>query len=270
MDKKEAQEIIDNVYNFFEDNEGVTLACWSAIYNDCLHHHVRGDLLFLNFLREENGEIIFRRIRPTLLQKGITGGPELYYNHNRLVMIKNGERKGKVLPEEYLHDDESYVPSGIQKFLRYKIDSNSFHVNRKGDVASLELMRALCKDISSASKRNAVLNDVRNIEEISPDLFLVSAMGREVLKSRRTGATRNWLTNLKTDEDEDLDATSIRVAPKYSSDAGPGKVAYPFEHYYGRGIVAASLQSDSMKVGSWYSINRMEGNRAGIVFDCEM
>ncbi len=270
MDKAKAREILENVSTFFEDNPGVTLTCWSAIYNDRLHHHVRGDLLFLNILREEDGELIFRRIRPALLQKGVTGGPELYYHPKCLVTIRTGDRKGQVLPEEYLHDDESYVPAGLRKTLRYRIDSDSFHIKRKGDVAALQLLDSLCTKLSSKSSREHLLEDVRAAEDIAPDLYLVSVATKEVLKSRRTGATRNWLSRNKVDEDEDLDDTALRIAPKYATDAGPGKVAYPFEHYYGRGVVAASLQSDTMRVGAWYCMSRLNGQKAGIVFDCEM
>jgi hypothetical protein len=270
MDKNKMKDTLGSVCKLFEGNPDMVLASWSAIYNDSLHHHIRADLLFLNILQEENGELIYRRVRPAIIQKGQTGGPELYYNIHELVRIKDGKRRGQVLPIDYLHDEETYVPSGLCKKLRYNIAPNSFHANRVGDRACVELLENLVINTSKAGGLHTLDNDVRGPEEIVPVLHLISKMSREVLNSRRTGATVAWLRGQQIDSDVDLDATASRVAASHVVDAGPGMVAYPFQHYHGRGVIGASLMSPGMDIGKWYSMSSLKGSSPGIVFDCEL
>ena len=263
MVKNEAKRILQDVLAYMEENPDAILASWSAIYNDTEHYCIRGDLLFLNLIQMEDGEVVYRRIRPAKITKGETGGPELLYSIRDLVRVNSGRRKGQVLPESYVHEDETYVPSGLRKCLDYDIRSDSFHIKRKGDIASLELMSGM---VENCRPRGAS----SDICSLAPNLRLVCKEGNEALYMRRNGATLKWIQGHVPFQNEEADDTGRRIAHTYAQSAGEGMVSYPFEHYFGRGVVAVSLQGSSVCIGRWYKVDHLEGSLPGIVFKCEL
>jgi len=263
MVKNEAKRILQDVSRYMEEHPDAILASWSAIYNGTDHFCIRGDLLFLNLIQVEDGEVIFRRIRPASIIQGETGGPEQLYSIRDLVRINNGRRKGQVLPVSYLHDDETYVPSGLRKRLNYDMVSDSFHIKRKGDIASLELLKGMVEDCRKQA-------EAVPISSLAPALRLVCREGQENLHMRRNGATLKWLRGHDAQPGEDADSTGRRIAHTYAQPAGKGMVSYPYEHYYGKGIVAIPLQNDNMSMGRWYKVTYLEGSLPGIVFKCEL
>lgn len=254
MTKERAKDILDNAREAV-GLPGACAAAWSAIYNDDVHFHIRADLLFLNIVEHSRGLIRFYRIRPALIQKGRTGGSELLYAHD-LVRVQRGTRKGRVLPIELLKDHEPYVPSGLSKKLEYRIDPDCFHINRKGDIACLELLEGITRP-----------SPVNCLPDIAPELRLISKMGKEKLIARRTGSTASWMRK-QMYKCEDAEEATIRIANTCSQDAGPGMVSYPFEHFFGKGVVGAKIANDNMHFGEWYGYRSGQGSLPGIVFDC--
>jgi hypothetical protein len=258
MEKEQAKEILGYATEALSF-PGASLAAWSAIYNDNVHFHIRADLLFLNIIENRQGLIRYYRIRPALIQKGRTGGAELLYAKRDLVRITRGTRKGRVLPIDLLKSHEPYVPSGLCKKLEYRTDSDCFHVKRKGDIACLELMQTMLTSKEAPA--------VKSLADMAPELHLIARMGTEKLISRRNGSTASWIRE-RMQEGEDMQEAATRIANGCAQDAGPGMVSYPFEHFYGKGVVGARIDSPAMHFGEWYSFRSGIGSKPGIVFDC--
>jgi hypothetical protein len=262
MNKKEVKIVLDDVKDYMLENPDKVLASWSGLCNDPEHKHIRADLFFLNMLSVKDGEVTFRRVRPATISKGRLGGPELLYSVWDLVRVNTGRRTGQVLPVDMLADDETYSPAGLIKKLEYTTYPSGFHVKRQSDLASVSLMGNLLEDVQNMRPRT--------LASISPDLLLVR--GKHVtgdLKARRTAENARWIRGHDV-EGEDLHKQGMEVAKQYMEESGPEHISYPFDRFFGKGVVAASVNTPDVSMGKWYDIICREAVLPGIVFECDM
>jgi hypothetical protein len=253
--KKEITEMLDHLKTNLSRDK--TYCCWSGIYNDEINKYIRGDLLFLNIVRFENNEFVYRRVSPCIIRQGLSGGSELLYATKNIIKITSGRRKGHILPLEFIYEDESFVTAGICKKLELGRNGNQLMVKRAGDKSALDLLSLLREE-----------EDIKEfaIKQKSPKLFLVREDTKTNLLVRGTGSTCTWLQEQGADlENSDIQAAGMEIADKIKEKMLNGKVAYPFEHFYGKGVIAAEIDI----IGEWFTSSISKVILSGITYNCK-
>ena len=55
-----------------------------------------------------------------------------------------------------------------------------------------------------------------------------------------------------------LDVNFLNILPRLECDAGEGRIGYPYDIAYGRGVLAAAVAGKRGNLGMWYKVYELE------------
>jgi hypothetical protein len=232
--------------------------CWSGVYFDTAHRFLRVDKLFLNavYCDREKNKVVFRRVSARM-QRDAKKEPFLSYSLDPQYKITSGVRRGRMVLVSEVKDDETFTYAGLSKNLEFGNGSNQFNPRRRvKDITTLKLLTHFNN-----------LKDVDNPTQIMPDVYLTCHPKNNGLYVRKNGAVMQRLSVMPGyDSSVDVDKNARRLKSSFREQAGDGRVAYPFDMFYGKGVLAAKLANDVMMLGQWYRVKEFNSENHHVHF----
>jgi hypothetical protein len=229
--------------------EGDTYINWERTTYADDNKFIKVDTLILNVIRcvseGPDGEIEFLRIPPYYFVDRQTKEPRIVYSLNTCCKVVSGKRKGRIIPLDGVKDHERWTDAGVRASLQACMDTK----------AAEDAQRVL-----ASFEPQDIPND---LETCLPRLYITikpCADTAQHLFVRKTGEALKYIRQLPVYDDrrsvqDNLSAVKTEIAV----DAGSGRLAYPFEIFYGRGVVAAD-PSGRGTVGHWIKVTHLSAS----------
>jgi len=237
----EMEEVLARASDIVE-SEGpeVVHYCWTATAFTAAHRFIRGDKLILNVvcIDDATGDIVLYQRAPVLHRT--RSAHYLQYSSSDLYRVMSGERKGFVISFEDLRSDEKVQITGLHKVLAAGPNPWNMSLARRGDRAMLPLL----EDIVDGYYESA--------ENSVPKMYLTIPQSSQRLPFLRERAESiQWLCNHEEYRSEESVVRNLYdLRDCLTLDAGEDREAWPYEHFQGSGVVAASPSS----LAQWYRI----------------
>jgi hypothetical protein len=238
MDKNEMQQILEDTKVVLRDNPTVIHYLYTGqIYSEedvlCRLDTMYGYLIYN--LQQESF------IQRTYAVKGMNdkGEPSITLSWKPVFKISNGRRKGRYTDAEHIHNTENVVCINSPRPL--KLDDNI----EEGLCPSSALDRALIvhlKDLTSSKVEYTH-------KPFHPFLWSSTNKNNDEVFIRNESVALNYLKQLPGYNNKTTDAqNTVALKSKLGTNAGNDRVAYPFEFFYGKGVMAVSMDS----FGLWF------------------
>lgn len=232
--------------------DGGCFAFWSGVVFDMSVGFIRADHTYLNIIRLEDDEPWL--IRTVGWKQVQAQSPIFRFSLRPVIRITSGDRRGWVVPESSVEGDESFKAVRLRKRLQVGNDREDLQSQRKEDRAIIKII----KNYREYTIADGVVGTV-------PIFYLVFNEGYPQLTLRNTAQAVAYLqTSAEYDPDLSIEANAKVVLPGMAVNAGEckGKVklALPYEHVYGRGVVSASVE----RFGLFWWMPSMKCSGAGL------
>jgi hypothetical protein len=232
---------LQTVVNFIESNPDNVVIRWQGMIYDEEDHFVRLDKLFLYLLYMNEGVPILRRV-VGYVGKNYDNEPQVRFPSDVLYRVLNGARMGRILPKDKLLPGEKYGVSGLYKQLEEGTKPYQFNFSRKGDQFLLEFITDLAENVDK-------LHPIINQNFLYPAFYLSCKPLNRCLYLRKGSELgkdiRSFCKNYV--ENQSPLFNFINNRNRFCLDAGMGRIAYPYNNVFGKGVVVASTDS----IGKW-------------------
>jgi hypothetical protein len=213
---------------------------WIGQLFDDDNHFARYDKVEMLLVYWRKDRPVYRRI-PACLTKNGNREPQLLFTTAPLVRITEGPRSNRVLPDEDILSTEQCESAGIYKRLSLGANTNEFSPLRHKDVKYGESLQQLCNDIQR--------DDLKTTLDTPATYLTCRGDGSHFL---RVGS-EDWYESVTNG----LTEFNINKLPREEIiNAGGGRMGLPFEHVYGKGVVAL----DPLHMGYWRCISLYDLN----------
>jgi hypothetical protein len=200
---------------------------------------VRYDKVELVVIYWRKNKPVYRRI-PACLTKNFNREPQLLFTSAPLVRITDGPRPGRVVTDEEVLPTESYEPAGVYKRLTLGSGQSEFSPINHKDIKYGESLQLLCHDI--------LRDEVSQSFELPFSYLTYRGGGTHLLRK----GSEDWYKAISGTSE-----FSVESLPECCKvQAGDGRIGLPFEHVYGKGVVAM----DPMHMGVWKCVPLYELN----------
>lgn len=212
---------------------------WVGQLFDDNNDFVRYDTVELIAIYWRKNKPVYRHI-PASLIKNFNKEPQLLFTTAPMVKVLSGIRANRVVPDDAVFPSEDFESVGIYRRLEVGSAVNTFSPLRPKDVKYAENIQSLCTALSRD-------------EELAP--FVIPAChltcrgeGHHFLRQ----GSEKWFSDLTGQ----VNFTLASLPKEYVVNAGNGRTGYPFEHIYGKGIVAM----DPAHMGKWSLVDLCQLN----------
>ena len=214
--------------------------CWSGVVFDLKNRFVRADKVFLNvvYCHPKEGPV-FRRLAPVInRRRGNKTDAHLRYSLSANYRVTDGSRAGHVVAEADLREGETFRRTGLYKNLRCGSEAWLFSEGRKGDRNAADVLEGI----------GEFDRDVRSLEQWLPEFFLTIPRNRRAPRVRDTLGALEYLKGfLGYGPESTLEYNADSLREHIVVDAGNDRDAFPYEFFFGAGVVAASAE----RFGEW-------------------
>jgi hypothetical protein len=243
------EELLNAVSGMLQ--KGDIYTCWSGTVYDSQNRFIRIDKLCLNILRCEYGNRglmeDFMQVLPCYDINATTKEPCIRYDMRECCRITSGKRRGRVVPATKVKDEERWTVAGFRKELW--IDrKHGFLPTRTKDTKLIPLLQGFQPQDLAV-----------DIAEHMPSLYITVPSRDSKLFVRKSGRVLQYIRRLPVYNNSMSLEDNLPVVRNYMAvDAGNGRVGYPFDIFFGRGVVAADLFSEGRCViGTWYKCTNL-------------
>jgi len=233
--------VLDRLTEYLRNHPDRVLMRWSGMIYREEDLFCRLDKLFLYLIYHEAGSVILRRIIGHL-ERPQNDEHYVLFTNGLSYRITEGERAGRVVPRSALMKDDCFEVSGVYKHLQYGKKPDMFYPTRKGDQDILALLETLWPESSPLPE----LQDMNRGERPFPKLYLSSKHAISSLNLRSSFLAKHAGVRDRAGLDR-----LHQECKKAQVDAGCGRVAYPHDMVYGRGVIVA----DDTLFGRWLDVD---------------
>ena len=215
-------------------------------------------LLFLAF--EDRGVPKYMRIigYPENNRDINNGEERIRYTSEITYRITSPGRRGKIMPLDYVRENESCEVSGIHKYMYYGEESHKFSSKREGDTFMMKLLSGI-EDAESTR------------DMVYPEFYLCMSQDRFDVCPRKNEQTHTYLSEFPGfDNREPIQINMEKLRDNISVFAGTDKKGnrrwgFPYRYFHGKGVKACSQEFRK----GWFKIPKAECNieEPHIVFD---
>lgn len=160
--------------------------------------------------------------------------PQVIFGRYPIFKITSGKREGRKVLQDCLKQGEAHVSVGYVKEL---IPENF----KDPDVVTSELFNEFI-----------TAGNISSEEFVAPDTFLCCKKENEVLYTRKNERTDKYLEELvKYYKESSSTSVTSFLQKRVGEDLGGGRVSYPFQYIYGKGVVTLDRNVN----GKWYCVD---------------
>jgi len=238
LDEHHIKDLLDRCCSVVESAEpGTVFYCWTSTAYNTEHYFIRGDKLMLNTVSMgKDGDVVYRQCAPCIYRDRTNH--RFRYSHAPQHKITSGERKGFVVTFEDLEPNESFCQAGIHRLLETGPDTWNIQPRRAKDRQILDILDYLEEAYDEDALRSI------------PELYLtIPSKSRRLPFLRDSRSSMQWLREFPGfDEDGDLVRNLFNLRGDITKNAGSGREGWPYRHFQGSGVVAASASN----LATWY------------------
>jgi hypothetical protein len=235
----EMEEVLARASDIVEsEGAGVVHYCWTATAFTAAHRFIRGDKLMLNVvcIDDATGDTVLYQRAPALHRS--RSAHYLQYSSADSYRVMSGKRKGFVVSFEDLRPSEDFQSTGLHKVLEAGPNPWNISLARRRDRAVLPVL----EDIADGY--------YEDIENSAPSLYLtIPASSHRLPFLRERTESVQWLRDhAEYRSNESVVRNLYDLRDCLTLDAGEDREAWPYEHFQGSGVVAASPSA----LAQWY------------------
>ena len=206
---------------------------WTADVFDDGHLMPRVDRTHLHVVYLSADGPRYKLINPCIAEEMRS---KVVYSARRSYRVTSGIRRGHVILEGDLLEQETYVQSGLSKELTVGNKGYFFNPTKKADIASMDFMEGIYE-----------AEDVEDMSEMTPEVF-ITVRDKHNLGNMQVRDTAAAIHMVEQCPDYRGDVAS--VLDDFSVDAGQGRVALPYKYFVGRGVLVCDYAEPVF--GKWF------------------
>ena len=233
---------LQQVKEYVEESPDLLFYQWSGILFSEQDFFTRLDKTFLySVYTTEQGAVFQSNIG--YVRYNEVGEPYVYVSNEPAYKIMSGNRSGRIVPLDKVFENERVTQINQPKpLVSSKDPTKGFSYALPEDKRYLAVLQQLEKE-----------GDEYDYEGWhTPELYLSCSKHNDYVYPRNIGSAAAYLKASRGyDAMLNMRDNTVNLLSELERPAGKNRVAYPFEHFYGKGVIVA----DTSIFGEWYSVD---------------